>query len=468
MKNLFGITSALLILFNAVSPVHAVYNPLEVPNNRFGIHITDTNDLEDARNLINSQNGDWGYVTIVMQENDRDYSKWQDFFDICREKHIIPLVRLATTPNGSFWKKPAPGDAPAWANFLNSLNWPIKNKYVILFNEPNHAKEWGGQIDPKGYAEVVEAFSKKLKEEDEDFFILNAGLDASAPEGKDTISEERFLQDMLANKPHIFESIDGWNSHSYPNPGFSSSPQKRGKGSVSTYLWEEEFLNQLGIEKRFPIFITETGWSEKLLSEIQIAQNIELAYQTIWNNRNIIAVTPFILNYQDGLFSEFSWKMGEQFKGQYKAVQAFSKTKGEPIQKEDPILNIELPETLLVNKNYVLPFKLDNKGQAIWKKEEGYVLRVEGADLKVEPGEMEVNTRPGEALNAELKVRTPKNPGEYTIKVVLEKNNKITLERTQNITVGKKEIEQPTPPKKTFRSLARKILKGILLIHAYL
>ena len=40
-----------------------MYNPLAVPNNRYGIHIVDTNDIPQLPALVNSSGGDWGYVT---------------------------------------------------------------------------------------------------------------------------------------------------------------------------------------------------------------------------------------------------------------------------------------------------------------------------------------------------------------------------------------------------------------------
>ena len=35
---------------------------------------------------------------------------------------------------------------------------------MIIANEPNHSKEWGGQINPKEYASYLKLFSEKLKE----------------------------------------------------------------------------------------------------------------------------------------------------------------------------------------------------------------------------------------------------------------------------------------------------------------
>src|SRR3989344_7420746 len=125
----------------------------EVKNNKFGIHfaLPHLEDFQKAKELLNSNNGDWGYVTLVMQENDRDKNKWQEIFDRIRELHLIPIIRLATVPQADKWRRPGKEEADGWAEFLNSLHWVIKDRYVILFNEPNHGNEWGGGVDAANY-----------------------------------------------------------------------------------------------------------------------------------------------------------------------------------------------------------------------------------------------------------------------------------------------------------------------------
>ena len=53
----------------------AIVDPLKSANNKFGIHITDENDLDEARALINSSGGDWGYITLVIREDERDVKR---------------------------------------------------------------------------------------------------------------------------------------------------------------------------------------------------------------------------------------------------------------------------------------------------------------------------------------------------------------------------------------------------------
>jgi len=75
----------LLLLFSLFTrPVYAIYEPTSVPNNQYGIHIADFNDLPDVSPLVNSSGGDWGYVTLVSTDGDRDIGRWQSLFDEMR------------------------------------------------------------------------------------------------------------------------------------------------------------------------------------------------------------------------------------------------------------------------------------------------------------------------------------------------------------------------------------------------
>ncbi|MCR4305966.1 MAG: hypothetical protein NUV73_02695, partial [Candidatus Daviesbacteria bacterium] len=220
-----------------IPTAYAVVDPLSVPNNKFGIHIIQATPDESspAASLVNGS-GDWGYVTVLVESNDRNHDKWQEFFNDLRRRHLIPLVRLATQPqNGGFWKRPYEGEEIAWADFLDRLNWPTKNRYVTIYNEPNHGAEWGNSVDAKDYAKVLDRTITALKSKNSDFFVLNAGFDASAPPRAPKYEDQvTFMQLMEEAVPGIFEKLDGWVSHSYPNPEFAGSPDAVGRGTIRT------------------------------------------------------------------------------------------------------------------------------------------------------------------------------------------------------------------------------------------
>ncbi|MFH1536320.1 MAG: hypothetical protein ABIC96_04640, partial [Patescibacteria group bacterium] len=294
-----------IILHSALLPpsTFAVVDPLAVSNNKFGIHIISATPDESspAASLVNS-NGDWGYITVLVERKDRKHDKWQEFFNDLRRRHLIPLVRLATEPQSNFWKRPYEGEEIAWADFLDRLNWPTKNRYVIIYNEPNHATEWGNLVDAKSYAETLDKTIAALKNKNQDFFVLNAGFDASAPSKPPFFEEQTiFMRKMNEAVPGIFNKLDGWVSHPYPNPNFSGSPANYGKGTVRTWMWEQEFLQSLGVSN-LPVFIAETGWKHAeginfdnfLPSAETVSQYFKQAFQGSWNAPGIVAVTPFL------------------------------------------------------------------------------------------------------------------------------------------------------------------------------
>lgn len=405
-----------LLIFFFPTGAHALYDPLTVPNNKYGIHVADTNDIPDTAPLVNSTGGDWGYVTVVIQENDRDPGKWQKILNQMRRLHLIPIIRLATYPEGDTWVKPRAESIESWVQFLNSLNWPIENRYIVLFNEPNHAKEWGNTIDPEGYADLFVQFAKKLKNASEDFFILPAGLDASA---QDDAAD--FLRRMVASKPEILTIMDGWTSHSYPNPGFSGSPLAVGRGTLRSYLWELGYLRSLGLSKNLPVFITETGWVRTN------PENLRIAASTVWQDPVIVAVTPFVFNYPSYPFEQFSWRKpgSNEYYPHYFSYQELPKKKGEPKQVHSFVLETALfPKTLVASSHYTFEVLIKNTGQAIVGTSEGYemLLESEAGDFSA-TFEPLATAQPDERTTIGLTLNTPKDAGNFILRVYLTKGS---------------------------------------------
>lgn len=383
-------------------------------NNIFGIHITHKEDLKKATELVNSGAGDWGYVTVVIRDNEKNSGYWQEFFNLAREKHLIPLVRLATHLDGDAWIKPRLEDLANWPEFLDSLNWPIKQRYIIVYNEPNHDKEWGNDANPREYAQILEKAVKVFKQKNPDFQILNAGLDQAAANYKETIDELDFLKQMSAEIPEIFNQLDGWTSHSYPNHGYLGKPWETGKATIRGYLWELEVLKNLGTTKDLPIFITETGWLNTTTADY-----IKYAYENIWlPDSRVMAITPFILNYPQAPFSQFSWldENGQSYQ-QYETVKTLSKIKGTPEQIEKyEIVNDHLPSVLPPNFSYQGKINLKNTGQSIWGEKE-FKLSASSSSNLIKITDLILPTgilvKPSEQFNFEFTVETGSRGGDY-------------------------------------------------------
>ncbi|MCX6733111.1 MAG: hypothetical protein NTV98_06250 [Candidatus Roizmanbacteria bacterium] len=411
-------------------------------NNKVGISLLQptSEDFIGASALTNGSTGDWGYVTLVIQENDRDVRKWQDIFENLRDKHLIPIVRLATSPQGEVWRRPEEKDAKEWVDFLNKLNWVIKKRYVVLFNEPNHATEWGGEADPENYGKVAAAFAKQLKESHDDYVVMLAGLDGAAPSYPPQYEDSGiFIRKMFQVKDlHLEEYIDAWASHSYPNPGFSGSVWDTGKKSIRGYEYELSLLKELGFEKDLPVFITETGWKEGKLSESAIAENYAIAFSQIWGqDKRVQAITPFVFKYLSEPFIGFSWVKDRGYSAQYNAIKDLSKQKGAPEQIQKGRIEIAFPKTLIARSTYHFAVFLKNEGQAIWSQDDQYSLSVktDSADVQTLTSDIR-STKPFEESKLSITIKTPPKPQTIRISLLLEKNGKTILEtKNHSITI---------------------------------
>lgn len=276
----------------------------ELPENKLGFHLL----LDDGRGawpqyhwpqhlqLVRQATGPGGYVTQLIRSNDLDPAKWQRFLDFCAMYELRPIIRLATTfeSEGGYWSPP-PADANGryvtiseqYASFLASMIWP-EPPIVIVGNEPNHGDEWGGAPDPAAYARFLVDTSQAIKRQLPQATILNAGLDLYSPHtngqplpnGMAYLDAETFMEAMVAAEPNVFDHIDGWASHPYPQGPFTAHPAQQDYGwdlhfgatknglappagihnrGINGYEWELWKLEQLGVDP-LPVYITETGW----------------------------------------------------------------------------------------------------------------------------------------------------------------------------------------------------------------
>ncbi len=427
--------------FLFTSTALAVLDPLAVPNNKFGIHIIQATPDESspAASLVNSSGGDWGYITVLIEGKDKNKDKWQEFFNDLRRKHLIPLVRLATMPDGNFWKRPDIGEASVWADFLDSLNWPTKNRYIIIYNEPNHGQEWGNSADASSYAKVLDQTITALKNKNKDFFVLNAGFDASTPHNPPAYEDVlTYMQQMNEEVPGIFNKLDGWVSHSYPNPGFVSSPEAIGKGTVRTWYWELQQLRGLGVTKNLPVFITETGWKHaegitynpNLPTAETVADYYKNAFENAWASNRIVAVTPFLLSYQEYPFDHFSFKQvkSSNYYPQFRTLLELPKLAGKPVQEMlAGLIKGEVYSSIVAGETYDIFLTFKNKGQSIWNDQGAvYLAALEGGiELGIEKIAIskEIKVEPNSEYTFKIQLKAPKK-GSFKVRLNLFTNDK--------------------------------------------
>lgn len=299
MKKFVVVLATFLVFISTGAKVFAAYPSL-------GIHILDVDELQQALDLVEGSYSSPGAVTVVLRADDRDTDKWQRFFDLAQQNYVSPIIRLATEMTEDGWRKPVKKDVVEHAVFLSGLDWHANNLTIVVFNEPNHAQEWGGVVDPEGYALMLEFAVSWFHTEPKTYTVLPAGLDAAAPSSTKSMESFIFLGRVISHSPDILAEIDGWTSHSYPNPGFVGSPYASGKMSIKGFEHELDFLSQFSSNK-FDVYITETGWKRTKQNQGHLSEYLTYAAEEVWSGEQIKAITPFVFTAQSGPFQNFSF-----------------------------------------------------------------------------------------------------------------------------------------------------------------
>lgn len=272
-----------------------------------GMHILHPDEINQFRQVYKDE--EWRFVTIPLTLDDLDnHREWQKFFDQAYQLKIIPIIRLSTRFDTSIgaWQIPSRKNITDLARFLSNLDWHQDEKFVIVFNEVNHAAEWGGTIDPLLYGGILKFTSNWFRSEGRNYKILPAAMDLASNNSSNTREAFSYLQSLYNFDNEIFDKIDYWNSHSYPNPEFSASPTKRGQNSIRGFTYELNWLKSK-TGKDFDVFITETGWASSYLTNYYLDDYYLYALQHIWSDPRAKAVTPFLMKGSPGPFASFSF-----------------------------------------------------------------------------------------------------------------------------------------------------------------
>lgn len=275
-----------------------------IPNNIVGLNVARLHQpiyVWATSDTVNANGGDWGYITVVWTIEDREARNaeynFQQFLDRCFEHHLQPIVRVGTTftrstkpgnqPPGSqgadgSWSRPEWDEPKRWFEFFERANWPSRHAWIIVGNEPNLGREWGGEVDAAGYARYLARFLDVFKGSAR-YDVVSGALDISngnqLPVMQDALE---FLDAMGEAVPGIFERVSGWASNPY-------RVISGGPGARYTHLAYEAEFDRIGRE--MPVLITEAGHLETG-DEQEIARFYAEAFRDWMADPKVVAATP--------------------------------------------------------------------------------------------------------------------------------------------------------------------------------
>jgi hypothetical protein len=253
-------------------------------------------------NLVNTNGGDWGYITITWTVEDRDspQSDWilQQFLDRCFEYHLNPIIRVGTwhDTGKAEWERPNDDEPRKWRAFFERGRWGSDTVYVIVGNEPNLGFEWGGQVDAEGYARYLAHFMDVFADQ-ERFKIVNAPLDASNwTEIPRMLDAYEFIEAMRSAVPDIYDRLPAWASNPYRVPS---------AGEALRYTHRAYEAELAAIGRDMPVIITESGLME-VEDETLTADFFEQAFKHWLADRRVLAATPLFWNPHTNRFWMFT------------------------------------------------------------------------------------------------------------------------------------------------------------------
>jgi hypothetical protein len=280
-----------------------------IPNNIVGLNVARLHQpryIWATSDLVNANGGDWGYLTVVWTTQDRDGPmaeyNLQLFLDRCFEFHVQPIVRVATkfeakreptvpgqpavkpNPQGAegTWTRPDWSEPLKWREFFERGRWPTRHAWIVVGNEPNLGREWGGEVDAAGYARYLAHFLDVFEGAPR-FDVVSGALDISNTTALPVMQDAlEFLDQMGAAVPGLFERLPAWASNPYSVPG-------HGLGVRYTHLAYEAELDRIG--RDMPVLITEAGHLQTG-DEYEIARFYAEAFRDWMADPKVVAATP--------------------------------------------------------------------------------------------------------------------------------------------------------------------------------
>ncbi|MFQ5611957.1 MAG: beta-galactosidase [Anaerolineae bacterium] len=248
-------------------------------NPKMGIHTRLTDEVEPWKirrtlEMVREMGATWivEYFPWAYHEPASGFFDWTHsdlVIDHANRQGLTVIARLGFVPD---WARPSesassllpPDRYNDFGDFVYAFVERYRGRvdYIIIWNEPNLALEWGFQpIDPEGYTRLLSVAYRRAKEANPAVQVLGGALAPTlAPPGSDWgMNDLVYLQRMY--DAGAAQVMDGLAVHAY---GWVYPADDPPDPDVVNFR-RAELLRQVMEENghsRAPIFITEGGWND--------------------------------------------------------------------------------------------------------------------------------------------------------------------------------------------------------------
>jgi hypothetical protein len=226
---------------------------------------------------------DWSQIEPLPGEYFWEYP--DSVIRACEHYGLDLVVRLDDPPDWALSSDvhDRPIDMDAYAEFVARVTERFVGRVeaYVVWNEPNLAREWGGQApDPGGYVKLLRVAYSAVKERDPQALVISAGL---APTNRlDTIAmdDRIFLEGMYeAGAREVFDVLG---VHPY---GFAYPPDDPHGAHEGLNFARLEDLREIMVangDAEKPVWATEVGWVTEAVAEeqawLQVTEEQQAAY----------------------------------------------------------------------------------------------------------------------------------------------------------------------------------------------
>ncbi len=196
--------------------------------------------------------------------NQDSWAKYDRIVELAEKHGVRVIARLDNTPDWArgpnTTQQTPPSDYDRFADFVAQFVTHYKGRvqYLQIWNEPNLKQEWGGTLDPVGYATMLRKVHAKAKAIDPDIVILSAPLAQTLEQGDRGLNDLTFLQQLY--DAGFANSFDIMMANGY---GFNLPPTAPPDPQVLN-LRRIELLRQImerNGDTAKPVWLNEYAWN---------------------------------------------------------------------------------------------------------------------------------------------------------------------------------------------------------------
>ena len=192
------------------------------------------------------------------------WAKYDQIVGLAEQHGLRVIARIDQTPH---WARPQALDASAppidiekFGDFIEEFVRHFQGRvgFLQIWNEPNLASEWGGSIDPAGYAELLDEASRRARAVDPNVVILSAPL-AMTTENSERAMDELSYWEALYDLG-VAEHFDIVSANAYGLDQPYDEPAEPGTLNIRRIELLHELMVRHGDGDK-AIWLNEYGWN---------------------------------------------------------------------------------------------------------------------------------------------------------------------------------------------------------------